>query len=294
MIFFKVSEQAETFRKFRILLGTTVTAYNDIRRTSRQIEYNLIELEVARIDSLVTRGEKELSWQSDGLPDYINELGVLVQGLWKRLKAIQMNVDKIRNILEPWTRTPLIERKDHRKDTLLALDERTENITKRYVDIQKAAEQIHALVKENEILFEISTDSGDAWKDYVSYVDEIVLESLRKAVGCCLSYLSENMDPTAQREALFEAKLELREPDLYYEPTLDADDPEGLEQLIVGLLNDIMNMAALVPRLKANAEGYAVDIENNEDIKAMKNEILSGVIKAIDEATEFCGIFEGH
>ncbi|XP_034940720.1 dynein beta chain, ciliary [Chelonus insularis] len=290
----QVAEKAEVFRKFRAFLHITVTSYNDIRRTSRQIEYNLIELEVARIDSMVTRGEKELCWNSEGLADYINELGVLVQNLWKRLKAIQANVEKIKKILEPWTKTPLIERKDHRKDTLLALDERAENIAKRYSEIHKGAEQIHALLRENELLFEISTEVQDAWKKYVEYVDDIVVEYLRRSVGCCLSYLSENMDPVGQREALFEAKLELREPDLYYEPSLEPDDPEGLEQLIVGLLNDIMNMASLIPRLRSDVEGYRVDIEQDADITAMKNEILSGVGKAIDEATEFCGIFEGY
>lgn len=288
-----MSEQNETFRKFRALLDMTVTSYNDIRRTSRQIEYNLIELEVARIDSMITRGEKELCWKSDGLSDYINELGILVQGLWKRLKAIQANVDKIRNVIEPWTRTPLIERKDHRKDTLLALDEQAENVSKRYADIKKAAVQIHLLLNENKILFEVPTDSCDAWNEYVNYIDDIVIESLRKAVGCCLSYLSENMDPAGQHEPLLEAKLELREPDLYYEPSLDPDDPEGLEQLIIGILNDIMNMVTLIPRLKADGDSYSIEIEQNDDIKAMKEEILLGVNKAVDEATEFCGIFEG-
>lgn len=271
-----------------------MTAYNDIRRTSRQVEYNLIELEVARIDSLITRGEKELCWKSQGLPDYINELGGLVQGLWKRLKAIQANVEKIRMILEPWTKTPLIERKDRRKDALLSLEDRAENVAKRYGDMQKAAEQIHALLKENEVLFEITGDGGVPWKEYVSYVDDIVTESLRKSVGCCLSYLSENMDPATQSEPLLEAKLELREPDLYFEPTLDPDDPDGLEQLIVGLLKDIIDMAGLVERLKSDAVGYVVELEQDDDIKAMKNEILNGVTRAIDEATEFCGIFEGR
>lgn len=290
----EVSEQAETFRKYRTLLNITVTAYNDIRRTSQQVEYNLIELEVARIDSLVTRGERELCWKSEGLPDYSNELGELVQSLWKRLKAIQANVEKIQQILEPWTKTPLIERKDARKDTLLSLDDRAENVTKRYSDMEIAAEQIHGLLKENEVLFEISSENNDSWREYVTYVDDIVTESLRKALGCCLSYLSENMDPTTQSESLLEAKLELREPDLYYEPSLDSDDSDGLEQLVIGILNDIMNMVTLFPRLKSDAIGYGPELEQDDDIKAMKNEILSGVIKAIDEATEFCGIFEGN
>lgn len=271
-----------------------MTSYNAIRRTSRNVEYKLIELEVARIDSLVTRGENELSWRSKGLPDYISELGVLVEGLWKRVKSTQSNVEKIRSILEPWTKTPLIERRDRRKDALLSLDERTEKVAKRYVDIQRAAEQIHDLLKENQTLFEIEDPNSETWREYVFYVDDLVMESLRKAVGCCLSYLAENMDPLGQKEPLLEAKLELREPDLFFEPSLDPDDPDGLDQLILGLLNDIIGMSSLVPRLKNDSSpGYASELEQDDDIKAMKTEILASVTKAVEEATDFCGIFEG-
>ncbi|XP_046594204.1 dynein beta chain, ciliary [Neodiprion lecontei] len=290
----EVSERSETFRKFRTLLGSTVDAYNNIRRTSRRVEFNLIELEVATIDSLISRGENELCWKSEGLLEYITELDRLVHGLWTRLKETQSNVEKIDMILEPWTKTPLIERKDRRKDALLSLDERTEKVSKRYADIEKASEQIHALLAANKALFEANDNENESWDTYVTYVDGIVSESLRRAVGCCLGYLADNMDPSGQKEPLLEAKLELREPDLFYVPSLEPEDPDGLDQLIAGLLNDMIGMAALVPRLCRNAQGYGAEMENDEDIRAMKSEILASVAKAVEDATEFCGIFEGY
>lgn len=182
----QVSESAETFRKFRTMLGRTVDSYNNIRKTTKRVEFDLIELEVARIDSLISRGEDELCWRSDGLLEYITELGDLVKGLWKRMKSAQSNVKKIRNILEPWTKTPLIERKDRRKETLLALEDRSEKVSKRYAEITKAAEQIYSILEENKALFQINETEQEAWKEYVKYIDDIVIESLRKAVGCSL------------------------------------------------------------------------------------------------------------
>ncbi|OXU27164.1 hypothetical protein TSAR_014516 [Trichomalopsis sarcophagae] len=265
----EVAEVSETFRQFRTLLTTTVNFYNEIRRTCRKVEFNLIDMEIARIDSLIQRGQEELRWNSEGLLEYMSELGSLVEDLYKRVKVTQANVEKIRNIIEPWTRMPLIERKDRRKNTLLSLEERGERVAKR-------------------------DDKSEAWQAYVNYVDKIVVESLRKAVGCSLSYLAENMDATSQNEPLLEARLELREPDLYYVPSLEPDDPDGLDQLVAGLLNDIIGMATLVERLKPDTEGYAEELEKDEDICAMKNEILSGVTRAVEEATDFCGIFEGY
>ncbi|KYN05431.1 Dynein beta chain, ciliary [Cyphomyrmex costatus] len=290
----KVSESAETFRKFRTMLSSTVDSYNNIRKTTKQVEFNLIELEVARIDSLISRGEDELWWRSDGLLEYITELGDLVEGLWKRMKSAQSNVGKIRNILEPWTKTPLIERKDRRKETLLALEDRSEKVSKRYAEITKAAEQIHSILEENKMLFQINETDQEAWQEYVKYIDDIVIESLRKAVGCSLGYLAESMDPIVKCEPLLEAKLELREPDLYYVPSLEPEDPDGFDQLILGLLNDITGMAALVPRLKNDSVGYAEELASDIDMKGMKDEILTSVATAVEEATDFCSNFEGY
>lgn len=101
------------------------------------------------------------------------------------------------------------------------------------------------------------------------------------------------MDSIGQCEPLLEAKLELREPDLYYIPSLEPDDPDGLDQLTLLLLNDIIGMAALVNRLKKDSVGYAEELEEDPDIKGMKNEILCNVATAVEDATEFCSNFEG-
>lgn len=108
-----------------------------------------------------------------------------------------------------------------------------------------------------------------------------------------LGYLAESMDPIGHCEALLEAKLELREPDLYYIPSLEPEDPDGLDQLVVGLLNDITGMAALIPRLKKDSMGYAEELSDDADIKGMKDEILTCVSTAVEEATDFCSNFEG-
>lgn len=101
------------------------------------------------------------------------------------------------------------------------------------------------------------------------------------------------MDPIGQCESLLEAKLELREPDLYYVPSLESDDPDGLDQLILGLLNDIIGMAALISRLRCDSVGYAEELARDADIKGMKDEILTSVAAAVQEATDFCSNFEG-
>lgn len=128
----------------------------------------------------------ELRWNSDGVLEYMVELGELVEGLWGRIKSTQTNVEKMKAALDAWTRIPLIERKERRKDALLSFEERPEKVSRRYAEVERAGEQIRSLLEENRLLFQVSEEMEEAWQRYVAYVDGIVIESLRKAVGCSL------------------------------------------------------------------------------------------------------------
>lgn len=289
-----MSKQSEVFRKFKDTLGRTISFYNNIQKSSRKVEFKLIEKEIRSIDALILRGEEELQWRSAGLQEYLKELETLVEGLWRRVKATKDNVEKIRNILDPWTKKPLFERKDRKQETLLSLDDRHEQVEKCYKEIKKAATEIHTLLNENKELFSVEEETHDSWQSYVKYIDDIVKEFLQKSIGCSLSYLAENMDPHNDKEPLFKAKLELKEPDLHFYPSLEPEDESGLDKLIKGLIRDTIGLAQIIPRLKCDLTDYSKELESDEDIKAMVEEIQSGVNNAIAEASDFCETFEGN
>lgn len=49
---------------------------------------------------------------------------------------------------------------------------------------------------------------------------------------------------------LFEVQLELREPNIELVPHLiPADDPDGFQKIVSGLIDDIIHMASLIPRI---------------------------------------------
>lgn len=62
----KMAERNETFRKYIENLNSTIMWYNKIRRTSKDVEFQLIELEIEEIDKLVQQGQTTLCWNSDG------------------------------------------------------------------------------------------------------------------------------------------------------------------------------------------------------------------------------------
>lgn len=58
----------ETFRRFRANLDLTVTWYNKVRQTVLEVEYPLVEEQLASIDSQLEKAEKDLNWTNDGKP----------------------------------------------------------------------------------------------------------------------------------------------------------------------------------------------------------------------------------
>ena len=73
-------------------------------------------------------------------------------------------------------------------------------------------EKIHSLIKENLDHFKAEEDSED-WKNYVNYLDDLVVDGLYECVSCSLKYFLENMDKEKSSEEappLMEAKFELQ------------------------------------------------------------------------------------
>lgn len=94
-------------------------------------------------------------------------------------------MEEIKNILVPFARQPLFERKDGRKEAFLAIDERAEKLEKRKTDIKAATNRILQLLEENMNLFQM-TDKQDnqKWLQYIDYIDNIVANYLYQSAGC--------------------------------------------------------------------------------------------------------------
>lgn len=117
--------------------------------------------------------------------DYVINLHNLVDKLQKHLKESQDNLSEVRDVLIPFARQPLLERKDGKKDTVLCIDDKEERIGRRRIDIKQATEKIELLLQQNQQLFEMTNKQGNIkWINYINYVDKIVMSYLFQSVGC--------------------------------------------------------------------------------------------------------------
>lgn len=152
------------------------------------------------------------------------------------------------------------------------------------------------MLNENQVLFGMENDATNPiWQDYVSFVDNIVYENLLLTVGVSMNYIAEQMDPSNHFAPLFESRLELLDPILIFIPSLDPNDPNGFNNILITLIDDITKMAAIIDNLKNDSDTtYLKMILNHTDIVEMKQEILEGVDKVVQEAAEFCQGFERY
>lgn len=149
---------------------------------------------------------------------------------------------------------------------------------------------------ENYGLFQVEKNDRHAtWEEYVTFVDNIIYENLLTTTGVSLGYIVEQMYPQNNLAPLFESRLELVDPSLVFVPALDPNDPNGLISLLMLLIENIMQMSALFKSLKPDErENYMDAVGANPDIIEMKREILDGVDKVVEEASEFCSDFERY
>ena len=81
-----------------------------------------------------------------GIEEYIQNIRDKVHDLEQRVQKCKDNTEQLKKIMAAWSKTPLFERKEGKKDSLLMLDDREDRLRKRYEDIDGAGKKIHALL----------------------------------------------------------------------------------------------------------------------------------------------------
>lgn len=75
--------------------------------------------------------------------EYLMALRAPVERLQIRMQQTQYNLKEIKTIMSTWTKVPLFERKDSKKDSVLCMEERNERIARRYAEMEYASTMVH-------------------------------------------------------------------------------------------------------------------------------------------------------
>ncbi|KAJ8415860.1 hypothetical protein AAFF_G00404170 [Aldrovandia affinis] len=286
-------EKKDVFIMYVGSLQLLVQLYNKLKQTVLEVEFPLIRVELAAIDGQLHRAEAELTWQDQRCWEYISAAKEAVQTLERRVQRTKDNVEAIQNLMKEWSDLALFCRRDNKKDTQLMLDDRVDRLAKRYSAIQRDGQLIHRLIEENLSLFQ--TDPAvDAWRAYLEYVDEMVVDGFFGAISRSLEFFVENTEGDFRQAPLFEVQMVLSPPMITFRPSLDRDVGDGFYDMVEGLLGDVFRMSAQVKRVAAHLgmHNYQHDMDDMLDLADLRQEVMERVDDVIKKALHYRGIFD--
>lgn len=149
--------------------------------------------------------------------------------------------------------------------------------------------------QENLKYFKAS-DNTDIWKAYVDYVDEMVVDGYFNTVYCSLKFLLDNTEGKNNPDALFEAHLELRVPEMVFQPSLEYGVADGFYDLVDGLVGDIYKQASLITRLAKHSgqDHYQPDLEEMEELSDMRQELMDRIQTIMNKACDYRNSFDNY
>ena len=122
------------------------------------------------------------------------------------------------------------------------------------------------LKKENQNLLQVTDENCHDWMNYTLCIDNMVLQSLHKALTCSLTYFLNETDTNRPHlESLFEVQLELDDLDelnceIMFRPSLHHG--EGLFTLVSELIRNVFAQGSLIPRVATHLkkDNYQVSL----------------------------------
>ncbi|XP_055973719.1 dynein axonemal heavy chain 9 [Sorex fumeus] len=266
----------EFYRQLVANLELMTNWYNKLMKTLLEVEFPLVEKELENIDFCLRAAEETLNWKTEGIWHYVIQITNNIHDLEQRIQKTKNNLEEIQDIMKTWV-SPIFKRKE-RKEFSLSMDDQNDQMEKYYGLIKKSGIKIHALVQENLGLFSADSTSS-AWKTYINYIDNMLLDGFFQAIECSLKYLLENTECKTGLTPLFEAQLSLAIPELVFFPSMESEVKGGFHDIVESLLTNIFRISSLIPRLspQTGCPHYQVAMEGMADLTSMRSTLLERV-----------------
>ena len=256
------------------------------------VEEPLLDEKIVKMDSVLSPGLTDLRWKSeDRIPEFITQVSSVVGDVSSVVDIIKGNLKKISAIIEKWCQQPLLER----KQKPLPVDE-FELVHKATVGtklhlMSEEGKEIHKFLKDSAEALKIAK-SATIWKNYVDFVNNIMIEGFVSVIAVSLQYLCEILDPLiiARHEVqpLFDIKIELDDKtgEIVFDPPFHGSSAGAtLRGTIQGWLRDFFAMAALtMPRLDTMTGDYLNEMKEHFQMQCL----LALVFELIDNTEMKC------
>jgi dynein heavy chain len=288
-----VYKNIEYFRQNVGNLEVIATIYNRIVATLLAVERPLLEERLEEIDQVLQRGLHELCWNTDGIADFINETMSKVQMASTILVTLKANVERVQKILSDNVEKVLMDRKPgktYRQEEFSALMDA--HIQVRYEEIEEGSEQIHKLMEHSNTAVNVPPTNA-AWKQYIDYVNTIMIEGLADVIAHSQLHLQNQLDEkwmiSHDTVPLLELQLELTGLEIRFDPEIGSEQGGGnsIRGMVQHWLDGFMNVGTLCRRLDTGDGDYLTDLQEALNVRLLTFRIH----RLVDESERRCNEF---
>ncbi|CAH0400414.1 unnamed protein product [Chilo suppressalis] len=152
-------------------------------------------------------------------------------------------------------------------------------------------------IEEEKREMEEEAFRAERWPAYIKYVDSLVSKQVMKAIQSSLDLFETNTDlEKGPRIAFMTVVAELKDPDIFFSPSLDTDEEKGLYDTLKEMMKDMFLQATLFPRIDPIIEitSYEDDIEKEETMIDLYHEILKRVENSINDVVQYASKYEKY
>ncbi|CAB3248911.1 unnamed protein product [Arctia plantaginis] len=152
-------------------------------------------------------------------------------------------------------------------------------------------------IEAERIEMEEEAFRAERWPAYVKYVDSLVSKQVMKAVQSSLDLfeLQTNLEK-GPRVAFNEVIAELRDPYIYFTPSLDVEETDGLYDTMKEMMKDMFLQATLFPRIDpiVPIATYEDDLANEDAMIDLYHEILKRIENSIHDIISYSSKYEKY
>lgn len=266
----QIYNKVETFRQHTGNLELIVNIYNNIIATLLDVERPLVQAKLDSIDKVLLKGLKHLNWKSHNIDDFVKQTMRDVKDANSVLNTCKTNVKETQVLLTAFAQQVMMDRKAVKSYNVSEYCEMfATHIKARYVAFDLAGKEMQKHLESTLKVLKINK-TVPAWRTYVDYVNQIVIDGIVAAIMASMRYFKNQIDAQYLNQndvnPLLDIQLRLAPPDVAYEPRMGATgNKDGMRDILIGWINGFINASTLVNRLDtAEFDGdYLGDIQEN-------------------------------
>lgn len=298
----EIYKKAETYRHQINDLDSIVQKYNAIVTQLHPVEKPLVEARIEKMDEVLKEGIEVLRWEKDkDIKAFISKSEKIVSDTYRVVEKMQSSLQSIHEILAKINK-PMIERKTNKVRVPEEFHSDQNAVMAQYHgEIKADSTNISNFIREiNEAVNH--RKSEPIWRNYLDYVNGIVIEGISNAICTSLNKLNELISVRQNREKdyvpLFDVKIELSNKEIRFEPNvMFIPDPEAktVRNIINMIADEFIHLNYLISRLDTEKVGdYLVEMKDNFEIRDSLAMINNNLDALEDECTIYKNEFSEH